>query len=130
MRQVSITYCRGTSVVRNLKFFTPFFIFLIIINIILSTNRSYVISLCDTNTIICLNRDFLNFNYYYLYLLLLGIKAHGHYLRQVAVTCRCGVSVVRNFKFFTPFFIFLIIINIILSMNCSYVISLCNTNTD
>ena len=25
-------------------------------------------------------------------------------IRQVAVTCRCGTSVVRNFKFFTPFF--------------------------
>ena len=46
-------------------------------------------------------------------LLVLGIKASGHYLkqvkasclhiRQVAVTCRCGTSVVRNFKFLTPF---------------------------
>ena len=51
VRQVAVTYRGGTSVVRNLKFLTPFFIFLItIINIILSTNRSYVISLYDTNT--------------------------------------------------------------------------------
>ena len=34
----------------------------------------------------------------------LGIKAIGYYLRQVAVTCRCGISVVRNLKFLTPFF--------------------------
>ena len=43
----------------------------------------------------------------------LGIKASGHYLeqvkasclymRQVAVTCRRGTSVVRNLKFLTPF---------------------------
>ena len=52
------------------------------------------------------------------------------YIRQVAVTCRGGTSVVRNLKFLTPFFVFLIIIiNIILSTNCSYVISLCDTNS-
>ena len=32
---------------------------------------------------------------------LLGIKANSHYLRQVAVTCHCGISVVRNLKFLT-----------------------------
>ena len=37
-------------------------------------------------------------------LLVLGIRANGHYIRQVAVTCRCGTSVVRNLKFLTPFF--------------------------
>ena len=63
-------------------------------------------------------------------LLVLGIKANGYYLRQVAVTYCGGTSVVRNFKFLTPFFVFLIIIiNIILSTNCSYVILLCNTNS-
>ena len=52
IRQVAITCCCSTSVVRNLKFFTSFFVFLIIIiNIILSTNRSYVISPCDTNRV-------------------------------------------------------------------------------
>ena len=50
MRQVAVTCRRGTCVVRNLKFFTPFFVFTIIINIILSTNRSYVISPYNTNT--------------------------------------------------------------------------------
>ena len=60
----------------------------------------------------------------------LGIKASGNYIRQVAVTCRCGTSVVRNLKFFTPFFVFSTTINIILSTNCSYVISLCDTNTN
>ena len=50
---------------------------------------------------------------------MLGIKASGHYLgqveasylhiRQVAVTCRRGTSVVRNLKFLTPFSKFLII---------------------
>jgi hypothetical protein len=49
-------------------------------------------------------------------------------MRQVAVTCRCGISVVRNFKFLTPSFIFLRIINIILSTNRNYVISPCDTN--
>ena len=39
----------------------------------------------------------------------LGIKASGYYLRQVAVTCRRGTSVVRNLKFLTPFSVFLII---------------------
>ena len=34
----------------------------------------------------------------------LGIKGSSNYIRQVAVTCRCGISVVRNFKFLTPFF--------------------------
>ena len=34
----------------------------------------------------------------------LGIKANGHYIRQVAVTCRRGTSVVRKLKFLTPFF--------------------------
>ena len=37
-------------------------------------------------------------------LLVLGIKAIGYYIRQVAVTCRRGISVVRNPKFLTPFF--------------------------
>ena len=37
-------------------------------------------------------------------LLVLGIKAIGHYMRQAAVTCRRGTSVVRNLKFLTPFF--------------------------
>ena len=37
-------------------------------------------------------------------LYLLGIKANGYYIRQVAVTYRCGTSVVRNLKFLTPFF--------------------------
>ena len=49
-RQVAVTYRRSTSVVRNLKFLTPFFVFTTRINIILSTNYSYVISPCDTNT--------------------------------------------------------------------------------
>ena len=62
---------------------------------------------------------------------LLGIKASGNYIRQVAVTYCRGTSVVRNLKFLTPFFVFLIkIINIILSTNRSYVISPYNTNTD
>ena len=46
----------------------------------------------------------------------LGIKGSGNYIRyvavimrQVAVTCRCGTSVVRNLKFLTPFFIFITI---------------------
>ena len=60
----------------------------------------------------------------------LGIKASGNYIRQVAVTCRRGISVVRNLKFLTPFFIFLTIINIILSTNRSYVISLYDTNSN
>ena len=34
----------------------------------------------------------------------LGIKANGYYIRQVAVTYRRGTSVVRNLKFLTPFF--------------------------
>ena len=37
-------------------------------------------------------------------LLVLGIKAIGYYIRQVAVTYRHGISVMRNLKFFTPFF--------------------------
>ena len=50
---------------RNFKFLTPFFIFLTtIINIILSTNRSYVISPCDTNT-------FNNLKYYLITALIL-----------------------------------------------------------
>ena len=68
---------------------------------------------------------------------MLGIKANSHfkasclYTRQVAVTYCGGTSVVRNLKFLTPFFVFLItIINIILSTNCSYMISPYNTNTD
>ena len=32
-------------------------------------------------------------------LLVLEIKASGNYIRQVAVTCRRGTSVVRNLKF-------------------------------
>ena len=54
----------------------------------------------------------------------LKIKASGHYLRQVGVTYRRGTSVVRNLKFLTHFSIFITIesINIILSMNRSYVI--------
>ena len=51
-------------------------------------------------------------------------------IRQVAVTCRRGTSVVRNLKFLTPSFVFLLRINIILSMNRSYVISPYNINTD
>ena len=58
----------------------------------------------------------------------LGIKASGNYIRQVAITCRHGISMVRNFKFLTPFFVFLTTINIILSTNRSYVISPCDTN--
>ena len=62
-------------------------------------------------------------------LLVLKIKTIGYYLRQVAVTYRRGISVVRNLKFLTPFFVFLTTtINIILSTNRSYVISLCDTN--
>ena len=49
------------------------------------------------------------FNVYARSLSLLGIKASGHYLRQVAVTCRRGTSVVKNLKFLTPFSIFLTI---------------------
>ena len=63
-------------------------------------------------------------------LLVLGIKANGYYLRQVAVTCRGGISVVRNLKFLTPFFVFLTTINIILSTNRSYVILPCVTNNN
>ena len=63
-------------------------------------------------------------------LLVLGIKAIGYYIRQVAVTCRRGTCVVRNLKFLTPFFVFTTTINIILSTNRSYVISPYNTNTD
>ena len=37
-------------------------------------------------------------------LLVLEIKANGHYIRQVAVTCCRGTSVVKNLKFLTPFF--------------------------
>ena len=37
----------------------------------------------------------------------LGIKASGNYIRQVAVIYRCGTSIIRNLKFLTPFFIFL-----------------------
>ena len=37
-------------------------------------------------------------------LLVLGIKANGYYIRQVAVTYRRSTSVVRNLKFLTPFF--------------------------
>ena len=40
---------------------------------------------------------------------LLGIKASGHYIRQVAfiikqvaITYRCGISIVKNLKFLTP----------------------------
>ena len=39
-------------------------------------------------------------------LLVLGIKANGHYIRQVAVTCCRGTSIVRNLKFLTSFFTF------------------------
>ena len=39
-------------------------------------------------------------------LLVLGIKANGNYIRQVAVTYRRGTSIVRNFKFLTPSFVF------------------------
>ena len=35
---------------------------------------------------------------------MLGIKANGHYIRQVAVTCRRGTNVIRILKFLTPFF--------------------------
>ena len=63
-------------------------------------------------------------------LLVLEIKANGHYIRQVAVTCRRGTSVIRNLKFLTPFFSPLIIklLTIILSTNRSYVISPYVTN--
>ena len=37
-------------------------------------------------------------------LLVLGIKTNSYYIRQVAVTCRRGISMVRNLKFLTPFF--------------------------
>ena len=37
-------------------------------------------------------------------LLVLRIKANGHYIRQVAITYRRGISVVRNLKFLTLFF--------------------------
>ena len=48
---------------------------------------------------------------------------------HIVVTCRCGTSVVRNLKFLTPFFVFLIRTTIIiLSTNRSYVISPCVTN--
>jgi hypothetical protein len=42
-------------------------------------------------------------------LLVLEIKVSGYYIRHITVTYRYGTSVVRNFKFLTPFFIFLII---------------------
>ena len=49
-------------------------------------------------------------------LLVLGIRASGYYLREVAVIirqvtvmCRRGTSVVKNLKFPTPFFVFLTI---------------------
>ena len=42
-------------------------------------------------------------------LLVLGIKASGYYLRQVAVIYRCSISVVKNLKFLTPFSVFLTI---------------------
>ena len=40
---------------------------------------------------------------------MLGIKANSYYIRQVAVTYRRGISVVKNLKFLTPFFSPLII---------------------
>ena len=51
MRQVAVTCRRGTSVARSLKLLAlPYFISIRIeYNIILSTNRSYVISPCVTN---------------------------------------------------------------------------------
>ena len=112
LRQVAVTCRYGTSVVRNLKFLTPFFVFLIItINIILD---------CISCIQIAIRKE---------ELLVLGIKASGNYIRQVAIIYRCGTSVVRNLKFLTPFFIFLTtIINIILSTNRSYVILPCDTN--
>ena len=61
-------------------------------------------------------------------LLVLGIRANGYYIRQVAVMCRHGTCIVRNLKFLTPFFVFTTTTNIILSTNCSYVISLCDIN--
>ena len=39
----------------------------------------------------------------------LRIKVNSYYIRQVAVTYRCGTSVVRNLKFLTPFLQFLTI---------------------
>ena len=59
-------------------------------------------------------------------------KASCLNVRQVAVTCRHGTSVVRNLKFLTPFFNPLRINqnNIILSTNHSYVILPCVTNTN
>ena len=41
-------------------------------------------------------------------LLVLGIRANGYYIRQVAITYYCSTSIVRNLKFLTPFFIFII----------------------
>ena len=37
-------------------------------------------------------------------LLVLGIKANGYYIRQIAVICHCGTSRVKNLKFLTLFF--------------------------
>ena len=34
----------------------------------------------------------------------LGIKGNSYYIRQVAVTRRRGISIVKNLKFLTPFF--------------------------
>ena len=64
----------------------------------------------------------------YYYLFLLKIKANSHYIRQVTITYRRGTRVVKNLKFLTPFFVLTTTINIILSMNCSYVILPYNTN--
>ena len=59
----------------------------------------------------------------------LGIKGSSNYIRQVAITYCCGTSIVRNLKFLTPFFKNKSrTIIIILSTNCSYVISPCVTN--
>ena len=52
-------------------------------------------------------------------LLVLGVKANGYYIRQVAVTYRRGTSVVKNLKFLTPFFVFLII-KLINQRHCTY----------
>jgi hypothetical protein len=35
----------------------------------------------------------------------LGIKGSSNCIRQVAITCRRGISVVKNLKFLTPFFL-------------------------
>ena len=52
----------------------------------------------------------------------LGIKASSNYIRQVTITYYCSTSIVKNLKFLTPFFIFLII-NLINQHHCTYLSS-------